>query len=170
MTNDSAKTAERFAALARDMGRLTERMGRDTLSDKELYQLTIGGMAVMGMPLKRMAKAYEISRERKESTRLKDRFLRVVNPFYTFIKPGSAEALRRAQQEALDTYDEAMSGFAALEKQYTDAAERKAAEEKLAKHLLEERRKIEQLGEAGLPLAADIAVKKPLKFKQKPGV
>lgn len=166
---DSAgKTAARFDALLDEITRLSDRARTETLSNKEMYQMLNGTLAVAGMPLKAITFAYEISNERKQSAALKDRFLRAVNPFYTFVRPRSPEARRRAQQGALDQYDNAMSVFNALEKQYADEAERKAAEEKLAKQLLEERKKLEQLGDAGLPLSADIAVKKPLKFK-KPG-
>lgn len=164
----SAKdTNEKFNALMKDIEKLAEKAGKEPLTQKEQYQLMMGGLNLMGVPLKRFAKAYEISREKKESTALKDRFLRVVNPFYTFVRPGHPEALRRAQQEAMDAYDASMAEITKLEKQYADQAALLAAQEKRAAELLAERQKIEKMGDAGMPLATDLAVKKPLKFKQK---
>lgn len=167
MQLSAEETNIKFQALLKDIEKLAEKAGKEPLSQKEQYQLMMGGLTLMGVPLKRFAKAYEISREKKESKALKDRFLRVVNPFYTFVKPGHPEALRRAQQEAMDHYDASMSEITKLEKQYADAAALKAAQEKRAAELLLERQKIEKMGDAGLPLTADIAVKKPLKFKPK---
>ncbi|MEZ0260879.1 MAG: hypothetical protein ACAH80_07705 [Alphaproteobacteria bacterium] len=158
----------KFQALLRDIEKLAEKAGKEPLSQKEQYQLMMGGLTLMGVPLKRFAKAYEISREKKESKALKDRFFRVVNPFYTFVKPGHPEALRRAQQEAMDAYDSSMADITKLEKQYADQAALKAAQEKRAAELLAERQKIEKMGDAGLPLVTDLAIKKPLKFKPKP--
>jgi hypothetical protein len=168
MQLSAAETNEKFNALMKDIEKLAEKMGKEPLTKKEEYQLMMGGLTLMGVPLKRFAKAYEISREKKESTALKDRFLRVVNPFYTFVKPGHPEALRRAQQEAMDHYDASMAEITKLEKQYADGAALAAAQEKRAAELLLERAKIEKIGDAGLPLTTDLSVKKPLKFKPKP--
>jgi hypothetical protein len=125
------------------------------LTDEEKKALATAGIFGGSLSLKCFAKSIKVANDRADSTKLKDRFRRAIDPGYMIPRAYDRKIVREVKEELVRDYDAYQARLEYLRK-HGATAERIAQEaQKLA----------EELKTAGT-LATDLKVGKPLSLKK----
>lgn len=139
------------------------------LTELEKYKLTSWVVLSGSLKVVALCEAMDEGIRRADSTALKDRFLRAVDPGYMMVSPENKKIIGRAQQKIAEKYNSSVEEYAALlaEEERIKAEIEAARRNKIdaaaaAEALAHKRAEIDAMAARAAVLDKDMVVSKPL--------
>lgn len=160
-------TDQKFEQIERDLQARLNTYKTNPLNDIEKGQMAFWAMARIKVTTLTLERAFEESERRAQSTKLKDRFLRIVNGGYLIPNLRDPEIIRAVRAEMLEEYDDYTRRLTASAdvKAQIEVEKKRMGDEAIARQ--ERLAELQAIADKSRQLEKPLQVKRPLSLKNK---